>query len=216
MKILNAILFFTVVSFLSSCGSDKSKDLTNNEITSDSNEVVNGSSSVKLEYDSLYQRVEFYWDTLVKIDEEKFSSLVRLYDEMEIMPESNSFKVAKLRKKLEKVEELVLDQKDLSVDKIDEFDNATSELISKTKDLFIETPNGENYKVAVDMINEVSRLDGYVVAMKRQDYCDAVDAYNAFIDNNKTDLEDLKLNTAKLIHFIGESELGNQILEEVQ
>ena len=203
MKKRYLVPLLTLAIGVYSCSSEKPSD-AKTDTTEVKDSPILMSSDLKREYDSLTAITDFYWDTLTKMDDEKFECLERLYDEMEIMPKSNSFKIAKLRKRIPKVLALRYTQKEMTSRQIDEYDNATTKLIIETKTLASETEDFSNYQVALQMLDLVTIYDGNAFVGKRLDYSEAADVRNEFINNNKAELEKIGLETVILPNFLAD------------
>ena len=90
-NILYAFLVASLSIGMVACSSDKTSTTAGDKVE----DVAVDKPLIVAQYDSLNAVVQYYWDTLTKMDDEKFSCLDRLYDEMEIMPKSNSFIITK-------------------------------------------------------------------------------------------------------------------------
>ena len=169
------------------CNSNKQpvEEVNSEEIVSDQVQV----NSVVHQYDSLNAAVTYYWDTLQRMDDEKFECLTRLYDEMELMPKSNSFKIRKFKKRVGEVLNLRYDQLSMTDEQIDKYDAATDTLIFQTFRLANETQDFGNYPVAVEMLNLVKQYNGDQFVAYRGYYSEVARVRNEFVEAHKSELE---------------------------
>lgn len=178
------VLGFCII--LWSCSSEKKTQDDHSESTLTEVKAPLTVDGVVAKYDSLNSVVQYYWDTLTKMDDEKFVCLNRLYEEMEIMPKSNSFKVRRLKKQIPGIISSRYDQYSMTSEEIDAYDAATDTLIFNTYKLASQTEDFENYPVALEMLNEIKVYNGDLFVTYRTNYSVAAQALNDFVtENNK-------------------------------
>ncbi|MFN3402830.1 MAG: hypothetical protein ACK40G_01970 [Cytophagaceae bacterium] len=154
-----------------------------------SNAVITDADSLKTSFSKLKDTVNQKWNNLILSDDQKFSDIKRLLDEISY---SGKFDL-RLHDSLTKVLPEVLAKRytpeNLTVKRIEDYDMETDRYIQKVLELAAKAPNLPNHPLAQELINDINEANVNTLIKLRINYDRWAQVYNIFIEENKSQLE---------------------------
>lgn len=148
-------------------------------------------SKVQMEIDQLLDSVNTVWNAMILSDDEKFLSIKRLLEEISYTKKYNVLKQQELLNQLPAIKAKRYTQETLSDSSITAYDAATDTLISHVFKLSAATPDLSNHTIAAELIEEINAANGNELIQYRVKYDRWAKELNAYIKNNKEELEKL-------------------------
>ena len=162
------LLILTVfsISFLS-CKKSKKAEETSEVVNSE--EIIYTSENIKVMFDSTVTLANSTWDSVTIYDDNKMANIKRLLDEISYCDNADDKKLKELYKVFEEVQALRYNQDNITNEMIDLYDSAQNVLINESNSLAEITPNIESHPLAIELIDEIIKVDGMTFS-KRGDY----------------------------------------------
>lgn len=125
------------------------------------------------------------WNRMMVADSQKFADIRRLLEEISYCKKYDEKAVEKLLTLRNEVFAIRYTQATMSDSLIDLYDNKTSDLINKVRNLKSKTEEISQHPLADQLENEIIKADSDDLLLFRKNYDQAASAYNNFLDQNK-------------------------------
>lgn len=177
----NHIFVFAFISFLFAVSCTKSDNGSVKEQTKDSTGVISVSDQLLILSDS----ADAQWDKMMEADSQKFADIKRLLEEISYCKKYNEKAVAQLLKYREEVFAIRYTQTSMNDSLIDLYDEKTTDLINKVRNLKSQTEEIVQHPLAAQLENEIIKADSDDILVYRKNYDQIVEVYNSFLEANK-------------------------------
>ena len=124
------------------------------------------------------------WAAMAKLDSQKFADIKRLLEEISYCKKYDEKGVQQLLKLNAEVYGMAYTQATVSDSLIDLYDEKTTDLINKVRNLKSKTPEITQHPLADQLENEIMAADEALLRY-RNNYDQAASAYNSFLEQNK-------------------------------
>jgi len=176
----NQLIAFAFIITLMSVACSKTKPVTETKT-----EETQKEKSISDELTTLNDSVNTSWNRMMAADSQKFADIKRLIEEISYCKKYDEKTVKNLLTLTKEVDGMRYTQVTISDSLIDLYDNKTSDLINKVRNLKSKTPEITQHPLAEQLENEIIKADGDDLLIYRKKYDDAANAYNNFLDVNK-------------------------------
>lgn len=140
-------------------------------------------------YDSLYKEVNQNWRVMMDDDNEKIFYMKRLLDEITYTNEFDSVLIDSLRYSIVNLQALRYDSLSMAdSDRIDAYDDATSQLSAAIRMTAKNHPEYESYPLMEELTLDILEANDRIL-LHRIRYDQAAREYNAFMEQNLDDLD---------------------------
>ena len=179
----HVILLLSVVLFAFSC------ERTNNGTSKDEKETK--ADVVKKEMDIIQDSVNTAWTKMIADDDQKFKDIKRLLDEISYTDKYNVVMHDSLVKKIDYVKSKRFDET-IDLNAMDAYDAITDQFILEVLKFKEKTPGIEQHPLADELVNDINHANSpeHVVQL-RKNYDNWAKRYNAYLKNNRKQLEKL-------------------------
>lgn len=175
------VFVFSAVLVVMSC--TKTEDTSNqNTAPADSLPAV---TSIQQQLAALNDSADLRWNRMMAADSQKFADIKRLLEEISYCKKYDEKAVSTLLKLRTEVFAIRYTQVNLSDSLIDLYDNKTTDLINKVRNLKAKTEEISQHPLADQLENDIIKADSDDLLLFRKNYDQAASAYNNFLDQNK-------------------------------
>jgi hypothetical protein len=175
----NLIVFLCCTALLAACTEPK-KEPVKEPVTVETVDVM------KTTTDQMISNVDSAWNAMIKQDDDKFTSIKRLLDEIAYCKKYDITTQDALVKEIPDVKAKRFNQENIKTDAVEKYDDATDEYVKKVIKLADKTKELESHPIAADLKDDIMTANSAdIVASVRNNYNKAVSAYNEHLEKNK-------------------------------
>jgi hypothetical protein len=173
------IVFLCCLAFLNACEAPK-KEPVKEPVAVEKVDVM------KTTTDMMVNNVDSAWNAMVKQDDDKFTSVKRLLDEISYCKKFDMTAQDALLKEIPVVKAKRFNQENIKTNAVEDYDNATDEYVKKVFKLADKTKELDSHPIAAELKDDIMTANSAdVVASVRNSYNKAVSAYNEHLEKNK-------------------------------
>lgn len=171
------VLPFIAALFAVACNTDKPAE-------ENKSAEVPAQKTIAAQLTALNDSANTQWAAMATLDSQKFADIKRLLEEISYCKKYDEKSVQKLLQLNADVHAMAYTQANLSDSLIDLYDEKTTDLINKVRNLKSKTPEITQHPLADQLENEILAADEALLRYRNK-YDQAAGAYNSFLEQHK-------------------------------
>jgi hypothetical protein len=178
----NLIALLCCLTLLTACPGPKKEPVVEN-ITVEKADVM------KTTTDMMVDSVNNSWNAIIKQDDDKFTSIKRLLDEISYCKKYDMTKQDDLVKEIPAIKAQRFNQDNIDSSAVEKYDEATDAYVKKVFALADKTKELESHPIAGELKDDIMNANSVEsIVQVRNNYNKAVQAYNNHLQKNKDEI----------------------------
>ncbi len=189
-------LFITIISFLSLVSCEEKRT----SVVSDSTKTTLSGNDPLSVLKGMRDSTDKAWELMIKSDDQKIDDIARLLQEISYCKSYNAMLLDSLTDVVKTMKDKRYKQSTMLSEEIDQYDEFTNLIISRTKYLARTTQELKSHPIAETLYNDIAKADNDV-ARYRSLYDRFAMEYNSYLEANKEALGENAKDFKKLPVF---------------